>query len=50
MEELRDARGMTEAEAIAYGLPPLPLNVAPEVGDTYTWNGEEWELVSSGNE
>ena len=40
----------TEAEAIAYGLPPLPLNVAPNVGDTYTWNGEEWELVSSGNE
>ena len=35
-------KAQTEAEAIAYGLPPLPLNIAPEVGDTYSWNGEEW--------
>ena len=28
--------------AIAYGLPPLPNDVSPETGDTYTWNGSEW--------
>lgn len=33
--------------AIAYGLPPLPNDVAPETGDTYTWNGEEWTEAAS---
>lgn len=40
-------KAQTEAEAIAYGLPPLPLNVAPTVGDTYTWGGDEWLLAAS---
>ena len=33
--------------AIAYGLPPLPNDVAPETGDTYTWNGSEWLEAAS---
>ena len=37
----------TLSGAIAYGLPPLPNDVAPETGDTYTWNGSEWEETSS---
>lgn len=35
-------KAQTEEEAIAYGLPPLPNDVAPETGDTYTWDGDEW--------
>lgn len=37
----------TLGEVIAYGLPPLPSAVSPEVGDTYTWDGTEWEETST---
>lgn len=30
--------------AISAGMPPVPDIAAPAVGDTYTWNGSEWEV------
>ena len=32
---------------ITYGLPPMPSAVSPEIGDTYTWDGTEWEETST---
>lgn len=38
-------RTYTLSEAITYGMPELPDAVAPGVGDTYTYNGSEWEVT-----
>lgn len=37
----------TLSGAIAYGLPPLPNDVAPETGDTYTYTENGWVAVNS---
>lgn len=37
---------MTLDGAISAGMPPVPGFSAPEIGDTYTWNGSAWVALA----
>lgn len=40
------SKQVTLAGVIERGRTPLPNAQAPDIGDTYTWNGDEWEESS----
>ena len=40
-----ESKSMTLSQVIARGMTPLPDVDNPQIGDTYTWDGSEWDDV-----
>lgn len=40
-------KAMSLEETITRGLPALPSEVYPEIGDTYTWTVDGWEVTAT---
>lgn len=47
LTSIASTKSITLGESIARGLPALPSVALPNIGDTYTWTVDGWELTES---